>query len=232
MPSPTILSSHLARLGVIAAILAVSACAGGGAAPSAVPAPEPAVVYEPGVVPDSFLVRLETSEGEVDVMIRRHWAPLGADQLYEAFSTGFYDGARFFRAIRGFVVQFGLAADPAVTAAWADRRIADDPVTESNSRGMVVFAMGGPGTRTTQLFINLRSNARLDAMGFAPVGEVVRGMDAVDRIHTGYGDGGAAGSSPNQGRITQEGEAYLAASFPELDRIERARVHRAWFPPR
>jgi peptidyl-prolyl cis-trans isomerase A (cyclophilin A) len=216
---------------LLGAALLTGACASGGA-PAAAPAPELPVVYVPGVVPDSFIVRLGTTQGDVDLMVRRVWSPLGADQLYEAFSTGFYDGARFFRSLRGFVVQFGIAADPAVTAAWATRRIADDSVTESNSRGTVVFAMGGPGTRTTQLFINLRSNARLDAMGFSPVGEVIRGMDAVDAFYTGYGDGGTPGSSPEQARITREGEAYLAASFPRLDKIETTKVIRAWFPAR
>jgi peptidyl-prolyl cis-trans isomerase A (cyclophilin A) len=192
----------------------------------------PRIVYEPGVVPDSFIVRLATTQGDVDLIFRKHWAPIGVAQFYEAVSTGVYDGARFFRALRGFVVQFGIAADPAVTAAWLPRQIADDPVTESNNRGSVVFATGGPNTRTVQLFINLRANARLDAMGFAPIGEVIRGMDAVDAIYTGYGDGGAPGSSPDQGRITSEGEAYLAAAFPRLDKINTARVIQAWLPPR
>lgn len=188
----------------------------------------PRIVYEPGVVPDSFVVRFTTTQGEVDLMVRRYWAPLGVARFYEAVSMGVYDGARFFRALRGFVVQFGIAADPAVTAEWSERRIDDDPVTESNSRGTVVFASGGPATRTVQLFINLRNNARLDALGFAPIGEVIRGMDAVDAIHTGYGDGGPPGSSPDQGRISREGEAYLAAEFPRLDQIVTARVIRVW----
>jgi peptidyl-prolyl cis-trans isomerase A (cyclophilin A) len=197
------------------------------------PAPTPTVAepalppYTPGVIPDSFVVRLATTQGDVDVLVRRDWAPLGAAQWYEAVSTGFYDGARFFRSIRGFVTQFGIAADPAVTAQWATRRIADDPVTQSNRRGTVVFASGGPGTRTVQLFINLRDNARLDALGFPPIGEVVRGIDAVDALYTGYGNGAP---EPDQRRLTSEGEPYLAAEFPRLDRIITAKVVRAWFP--
>lgn len=216
----------MTRLLSLALLVASLACAG---APAPVlesePAPPP---YVPGVVPDSFIVRLNTSQGEVDLMLRRDWAPLGVAQVYEAVSTGFYDGARFFRSIRGFVSQFGIAADPAVTAQWAGRRIQDDPVVQSNSRGTIVFASGGPNTRTVQLFINLRSNARLDAMGFAPLGEVVRGMDAVDAFYTGYGSGNP---EPDQGRITREGEAYLGAEFPLLDRIVTAKVVRAWFAP-
>lgn len=210
----------------LAAIVSFSACAPQQVAstPEPEPAPPP---YTPGVVPDSFIVRLSTSKGDVDAMIRRDWAPLGAGQFYDAVSTGYYDGARFFRTVRGFVTQFGLAADPALSAQWRTKQIADDPVLQSNRRGSLVFAAGGPGTRTTQMFINLRNNPRLDAMGFSPIGEVIRGIDAVDSLYTGYGDGANA---PQQNRIGAEGEAYLAANFPLLDRIVVAKVVRAWFP--
>lgn len=201
----------------------VSACA----PQTPVVTPEPLPTYTPGVVPDSFVVRMTTTKGEIDAIIRRSWAPNGAAQFYEAVSTGYYDGARFFRTIRGFVSQFGLAADTAVTARWRTKTIPDDSVLQSNRRGTMVFASGGPNTRTTQMFFNLRDNARLDAMGFPPIGEVIRGVDNVDSLYTGYGDGAGA---PDQGRITREGEAYLAASFPLLDKITTARVIRAWFP--
>jgi len=203
------------------------ACAG--AMPPTPPEPDFAPpAYTPGVIPDSFLVRLATTAGEMDVMLRREWAPHGVAQFYDAVSNEFYDGARFFRVILGFVAQFGIAADPAVTAAWQSRSIPDDPVAESNRRGTLVFAAGGPNTRTVQLFFNLRDNARLDAMGFAPLGEVIRGIDTMDSLHTGYGDGPGA---PQQDRLAREGEAYLSAEFPLLDRIITARVVRAWFAP-
>jgi peptidyl-prolyl cis-trans isomerase A (cyclophilin A) len=173
---------------------------------------------------DSFVVRFETTRGAVDLMVRRHWAPLGAVQLGRAVAEGYYDGAAFFRALRGFVVQWGIAADPAKTATWRDRRIADDPTSESNRRGTVTFASGGPNTRTVQLFVNLRDNARLDAMGFPPIGEVIRGMEVVDALHTGYGEGAPAGRGPSQDRLTAEGEPYLAREFPQLDRIRTARI--------
>lgn len=192
-------------------------------------APEPSVpAFTPGVIPDSFVVRLATTKGPVDAMIRRDWAPNGAARFYELAATGYYDGARFFRTIRGFVSQFGIAADTAMTARWRTRAIPDDSVTQSNRRGTLVFAAGGPNTRTTQMFINLRDNPRLDGLGFPPIGEVIAGLDAVDSLYTGYGDGARA---PSQERITREGEAYLAANFPLLDRIEKATVVRAWFPP-
>jgi peptidyl-prolyl cis-trans isomerase A (cyclophilin A) len=220
----------LPRLHLAAVIFALAACASPAprVAPTPTAAPASAVPpFTPGVVPDSFVARLGTTTGEVDVLVRREWAPNGADRFYELVATGYFDGARFFRSIRGFVSQFGLAADTAVTARWRARSIPDDPVTQTNRRGTLVYAAGGPNTRTTQMFVNLRDNPRLDAMGFAPVGEVIRGLDAVDAFYTGYGDGPNA---PSQERITQEGEAYLAANFPLLDRITQARVTRAWFP--
>lgn len=208
------------------ALVACAACAPrrSDRVPTPDPAPPP---YAPGVVPDSFVVRLSTSKGEVDAIIRRHWAPRGAARFYEVVSTGYYDGARFFRSLRGFVTQFGLAADPALSAQWRTQPIADDVVVQSNRRGTLVFASGGPGTRTTQMFFNLRDNPHLDALGFAPIGEIVRGIDAVDSLYTGYGDGPGG---PQQSRIGTEGEAYLAANFPLLDRILVAQVVRAWFP--
>jgi peptidyl-prolyl cis-trans isomerase A (cyclophilin A) len=221
--------------GLLLVPLVTAACmraaSGGGATVTAEPGPEVALTSAQLVGADSFLVRLTTSRGDVDLMVRRHWAPLGAARVGEAVAAGYYDGARFFRALRGFVVQWGIAADTAVSAAWRTRAIADDPVTQSNRRGTLVFAAGGPNTRTVQLFINLRDNGRLDALGFAPVGEVVAGIDAVDALYTGYGEGPPTGKGPNQRDIGMEGEPYLAREFPQLDRIVRARVVRAWSPP-
>ncbi len=177
---------------------------------------------------DSFLVRLETNRGIIDILVRRSWAPNGAPRVGEAVISGYYDGARFFRALRGFVVQWGIAPDSATTAAWRTRTIPDDTVRQTNRRGTVSFAAGGANTRTVQLFINLRDNARLDWLGFAPVGEVIAGMDVVDALHTGYGEGAPTGSGPTQQRLTNEGEAYLAKDFPLLDQILSARVARVW----
>jgi peptidyl-prolyl cis-trans isomerase A (cyclophilin A) len=215
-------------------LLGVNACAG---AAGTVESPAPAISPELAVAPDSatlaaadsVLVRFVTSKGDFDVMLRKSWAPLGAVRVSHVVASGYYDGARFFRALRGFVVQWGIPADTARRRDWS-ARLADDPVRESNHRGTITFAAGGANTRTAQLFVSLRDNARLDAMGFAPVGSVVRGMDVVDALHTGYGEGGPSGQGPAQGRIAAEGEAYLAADFPLLDRIIRARVVRVFGP--
>lgn len=200
--------------------LVVAACS----RPSPLIAPAPAGLDAPA--PDSFVVRFQTSKGDIDLMVHRDWAPRGAARVYWLVRHGYYDGARFFRAVPNFVVQFGIAADPAVTASFRTRRIADDSVTRSNVRGTLSFAAAGPDSRTTQLFINLRDNQRLDRLGFAVVGQVVAGMAVVDSLYTGYGEGAPRGKGPTQDRITSEGEAYLAREFPQLDQIRRARIVR------
>ena len=174
--------------------------------------------------PDSFAVTFSTSAGEFDLVVRRAWAPRGADRLHWLASHGFFNGARFFRVLPGFVAQFGLSGVPAVDKAWDARTFADDKVTHPNKRGAVVFATAGPNSRTTQLFINLVDNANLDAMGFAPVGEVRRGMEAVDRLFSGYGEGAPYGSGPDQMILKRDGNAYLVAAYPKLDSIVQTTV--------
>ncbi len=197
-----------------------------------VPPPPPPITPPMLAAADSFLVRIETSKGAMDLMVRSAWAPRGAARLGELVLDAYYDGGRFFRVLPGFVVQWGLAATPTMTATWLPRRISDDPVKETNRRGTVTYAMGGRDTRTTQLFINLRDNARLDGMGFAPVGEIVAGLTVVDSLHAGYGEGAPMGKGPSQDRITKEGEAYLAAAFPLLDTVVSMRVVSLWPDPR
>src|SRR6266550_859381 len=143
--------------------------------------------------PDSFRARFTTSRGEFVIAVHRAWAPRGADRFYNLVRSGYYDGVRFFRVVSGFMVQFGIHGDPAVSAAWREQRIPDDPVRRTNLRSFVSFATAGPGTRTTQVFINFGSNDRLDAMGFAPFAQVVEGMDVVDRLYSGYGEGAPRG---------------------------------------
>jgi peptidyl-prolyl cis-trans isomerase A (cyclophilin A) len=174
--------------------------------------------------PAAFTVRFETTQGDVVVAVERELAPRGADRFYNLVRHGYYDGVRFFRVLPGFVTQFGIHGDPRVAAVWRGARIPDDPVRASNVRGTLTYATAGPGTRTVQLFINLADNPRLDGQGFAPIGRVVEGMDVVDRLHAGYGEGAPMGRGPDQERIQAEGEAYLAREFPLLDRVLRARI--------
>jgi peptidyl-prolyl cis-trans isomerase A (cyclophilin A) len=166
--------------------------------------------------PDVYKVKFATAKGDFVVQVTRTWSPLGADRFYNLVKNGFYNGAAFFRIVPGFVVQFGLSPDPAVSKAWREAKIADDPVSQSNHRGYLSFATAGPGTRTTQVFINLVDNARLDSMGFSPFGQVIEGMDLIDKLNAEYGE------QPDQGRIEAEGRSYLEKSFPRLDIIKSA----------
>lgn len=174
--------------------------------------------------PDSFDVRFETTKGEFVIRARREWAPHGVDRFHRLVEEEFYDDTRFFRVIDGFVAQFGLSGDPEENAEWRRRTIPDDEVVTNNDRGTVTFAMAGPDTRTTQLFVNLVDNRRLDTMGFAPIGEVVEGMDVIESLHSGYGEGAPRGRGPDQSRIHAEGNAYLDREYPELDAVRRARI--------
>jgi peptidyl-prolyl cis-trans isomerase A (cyclophilin A) len=173
--------------------------------------------------PEVYQVRLHTTEGVVVVAVHRDWAPHGADRFHALVSEGFYDNTAFFRVIKGFMAQFGLPGDPELAATWHGARIPDDPVRKSNTRGRLSFAAGGPGSRTTQVFVNLADNTTLDAQGFAPFGEVVEGMRVIDKLFRRYGDASPRGRGPSQGQIRAEGEVYLA-HFPKLDRIEQAVV--------
>ncbi|MGH7676698.1 MAG: peptidylprolyl isomerase [Gemmatimonadales bacterium] len=174
--------------------------------------------------PRTFRVRFETSAGDFVVEVRRDWAPLGADRFYNLARSSYFDGVRFFRVLPGFVAQFGIHGDPQVSALWREQAIRDDPVRHSNGRGTLSFATAGPDTRTTQLFINFRDNDRLDGMGFSPIGQVVAGMDVVDKLYAGYGEGEPAGRGPSQDRMQAEGNAYLERDFAELDYVKRATV--------
>ena len=212
------------RVATTIALGFVAACSGADA-PGADPGlarPDQATLASPA--PDSFKVVFETSKGNFTVHAHRDWAPLGVDRFYHLVRVGYYDDVRFFRVLRGFMAQFGVHGNPRVNAAWEALRLEDDPVKQSNRRGMVSYAMGGPNTRTTQLFINYGNNANLDPMGFAPIGEVIEGMAVVDSLYANYGEGAPDGSGPDQGRIMAEGNAYLTAGFPRLDFIRRARV--------
>lgn len=173
--------------------------------------------------PAQFAVELDTTKGPLVIDVNRAWAPRGADRFHELVQSGYFTDVAFFRVIAGFMAQAGLHGDPAVTAEWRNKRIEDDPVTQSNTRGMVSFATAGPGTRTTQFFINFGDNSRLDGMGFAPFGKV-RDMTVVDALYSGYGEGAPSGRGPAQGLIQRQGNAYLKKDFPKLDYIKSAKV--------
>jgi peptidyl-prolyl cis-trans isomerase A (cyclophilin A) len=211
---------------VLAALLAVASAALVAQTPAA--APRKSLLNPAGLnetAPATYNVKFDTSAGEFVVKVTRDWAPNGADRFYNLVKNGYYDDVRFFRAIAGFMVQFGINGDPAVNTAWRNARIAPDPVKQSNKKGYITYAMGGtPDTRTTQVFINYGNNANLDKMGFAPFGEVIKGIEVVDKLHTGYGEGAPRGGGPEQGRLQMEGNAYLKKDFPKLDYVRKATI--------
>jgi peptidyl-prolyl cis-trans isomerase A (cyclophilin A) len=168
--------------------------------------------------PATFRATFDTTAGPFVIEVQRAWAPKGADRFYNLVKNGYFNGNRFFRVVPNFMVQFGIHGDPAINNVWREANIADDPVTQSNKRGYVTFATRGPNTRTTQLFINFKDNGGLDRQGFSPFGQVVSGMEAVDKINAAYGE------QPDQGRIQTEGNAYLNKAFPKLDYIKTATI--------
>jgi peptidyl-prolyl cis-trans isomerase A (cyclophilin A) len=182
----------------------------------------PAALNE--TAPAVYKATFDTSKGPFVVEVHRDWAPNGADRFYNLVKNGFYDNARFFRVISGFMVQFGINADPKISAPWRQAQIEDDPVRQSNKRGFITFATAGPNTRTTQVFINFNDNGALDRQGFAPFGRVVSGMNVVDSLYSGYGEGAPRGQGPDQGRVQREGNAYLTREFANLDYIKKASI--------
>jgi len=179
-----------------------------------------------GPAPDIYKVNFDTSKGLIVVEVHRDWAPYGADHLYELVKAGFYDGDRFFRVVRGFVVQFGINGEPATNNTWRVVNIPDDRPTQPNARGTLTYAATGqPNSRSTQLFFNLGDNSRsLNPQGFAPLGPVIQGMDVVDDLYAGYGEMAPGGPGPDAMQIQTEGNGYLAAKFPHLDYIKKATI--------
>ena len=218
---------------VAGAMVAAVMLLGGALAPSSLEATQapPRALLNPSLqkqpAPATYKVRFRTSAGEFIVQINRQWAPHGADRFHHLVRNGYYSGNRFFRAIAGFMVQWGMHGNPTVTRAWRDATLPIDPVRQSNRRGTITFAMGAsPSQRSTQVFINLVNNGYLDPMGFAPIGEVISGMATVDRITTVYGEGEPFGRGPDQERVEAEGNKYLLQFFPKLDSITTAVIVR------
>jgi peptidyl-prolyl cis-trans isomerase A (cyclophilin A) len=176
--------------------------------------------------PDTYKAKFDTSKGAFTIAVHRDWAPLGADRFYNLVKNGFFDDCRFFRVLDGFMAQIGINGSPAIQAIWRDARIQDDPVKQSNKRGFVSFATAGKNTRTTQFFVNFGDNASLDKSGFSPFGEVSSGMDVVEKLYSGYGEGAPSGRGPSQASIQSDGNEYLTKSFPKLDYVKKATIEK------
>lgn len=206
--------------------LALAGC-GGSDAPER---PENPLLYPKSIAaeaPPEFRARFETTAGTFVIEVHRDWAPRGADRFYTLVSNGYYDDTRIYRVVEDFMVQWGIHGDPLVDYQWQDELLMDDPVAASNTRGRVSFAKGGANSRTTEIFINFKDNSSLDARGFSPIGEVVEGMEVVDALYAGYGDGPPRGEGPYQAQAHAQGNAYFDEAFPELDRVIRATVEPA-----
>lgn len=174
--------------------------------------------------PDKYKVKFETTQGDVVIDVTRAWAPNGADRFFNLVKIGYFQDIAFFRVVEDFMAQFGIHGEPDVNTAWRMARIDDDPVKESNKRGFVTFATSGPNSRTVQMFINFKDNSQLDGQGFSPIGKVVEGMDVVDKLYKGYGEGAPRGMGPDQGRIQAQGNSYLKSAFPKLDYVKTASI--------
>jgi peptidyl-prolyl cis-trans isomerase A (cyclophilin A) len=231
-------SSKIAVLTCVCSIISIAAWA---QTPTPAPAKEPAAPanapaaktasFDPALLqpatlrlkaPAEYDVKFVTTAGEFTVKVTRAWAPNGADRFYNLVRHHFYDGAAFFRVLPGFMAQFGLSAYPEVSKVWETATIKDDPIVQSNHRGFVSFATAGPNTRTTQVFINYGNNEALDRSGFSAFAVVLDGMEVVDKLYNGYGEGAPDGRGPNQGLIGSRGRAYLEKGFPKLDTIRSA----------
>jgi peptidyl-prolyl cis-trans isomerase A (cyclophilin A) len=223
---------------LIIGVLMVSSCAGDGekrpeqrAEGAETEGGGKAALLDPSLAkeqaPDQFKAKFSTTKGDFVIEVTRDWAPNGVDRFYNLVKIGYFDDAAFFRNIEGFMVQFGVNGNPAVNRKWRRSNIKDDPVKESNKPGYITFAQSSaPDSRTTQVFINFADNSRLDSLRFAPFGRVVKGMDVVKSLYNGYGEGAPQGDGPEQGRVQDEGNAYLKKSFPKLDYIKKATIEK------
>ncbi len=186
---------------------------------------DPAHDYWKQNSPTLYQVKVATTQGSFTIETHREWAPHGADRFYNLVRAGFYDDSRFFRVLANDFAQFGIPGDPVLAGTWRSASFGDDPVKQSNVRGYVAYAMTGPDARTTQIFVLMGDRSRQDKDGFAPFGIVVDGMDVVDKLYSGYGEGAGGGMrGGKQAGIFEGGNAYMDASFPRLDKLLRATV--------
>ncbi|MGA2247379.1 MAG: peptidylprolyl isomerase [Verrucomicrobiota bacterium] len=216
----------LCAVSVFASVIAARADDTNGAA---TPPPAPPGFTDPSKLtekaPATFKAQFDTTKGTFTIEVTRSLSPNGADRFYNLVRSGYFKDVAFFRVVSGFMCQFGIHGDPAVSAKWRDANIPDDAVKGSNTRGTISFAMAGPNTRSTQFFINFGDNVRLDGMGFSPFGKVTEGMDVVDKIYSDYGDAPEfGGHGPDQQRVQTEGNPYLKKDFPNMDYVKSASI--------
>lgn len=208
------------------ALLLLVALAGCASKPAAPPKPKaaPTANWRDAPMPDVWLALVDTSKGSLLVEVHKDWAPKGAQHFWELVNTGYFNDTRIFRVRPDFIVQFGISGDPQLTAMINSKPIDDDPRTQKNVKGTLAFAQSGKNTRRSQIYVNLKDNPELDTAGFAPFARVKEGFDNLEKLYAGYGEWNPPGSGPNASRIQTEGNKYLDASFPRLDRITRVKA--------
>jgi peptidyl-prolyl cis-trans isomerase A (cyclophilin A) len=234
---------YVYKIAVLTCICFTVSLAAGAQTPTPPPAKKPTTAakapaasttqYDPALLqpatlrakaPAEYDAKFVTTQGEFTIHVARAWAPNGADRFYNLVRHHYYDGAAFFRVLPGFMAQFGISAYPEVSKVWEHANIKDDPIVQSNHRGFVSFATAGPNTRTTQVFINYGNNEALDRSGFSAFAVVTDGMEVVDKLYNGYGEGAPDGHGPDQGLISTRGRTYLEKGFPKLDTIRSATI--------
>lgn len=183
-------------------------------------------VYKPKWIqktaPENFVTRFETSKGNFDIQIRRAASPKGVDRFYQLVQHRFFDKTVFYRVVPNFVAQFGII-DSTATALWKENKIPDEPVFESNLKGAISYARGGKETRHDHLFINLKNNQRLDTVmaggvrGYPPFGTVIKGMDIVESLYSGY-------SNETMAKVDSLNYTQLLNTFPKLDLINKVYI--------
>jgi len=176
------------------------------------------------IVPEVFRVQFQTSQGDFIVEAPRAWSPHGVDRFHELVRNRFFDQARFFRVLPGFIAQFGVHRDFNVQATWRNLFIVDDPQKEKNLRGTLAFAKSGPNTRATEIFINLADNRALDDQNFVPFARIVQGIEVIDKFYAGYGEMRPEGKWIDRARVEEETNEYLVQRFPKLDYITKAQI--------
>jgi len=163
----------------------------------------------------TFRVELEGDDngfGEIKVRLRPDWAPRGVKRFEQLSRIGDLEDAAVYH-VTGQAAHFGLPASPSLEPA----PIKDDIVRAENKRGTLTFKPSGMA-RVNEMFFNKEDNTWLDRQGYAPIGEVVEGMDVVDRLYAGYG------KRPNRHDIKMEGNKYLDEDFPKLSKIVAVEV--------
>ncbi len=219
------LTYHAMKLRVLSLALVLAGCVHHS------PLLDPSAAYWQSHAPPVYYARVETTKGRFTLEIRRDWAPIGADHFYLLARAGFYDDSRFTRVVPRFIAQFGIPRDSVLANRWSHRAIADDPVRQSNVRGTIAYAMTGPNARTTELYINLVDDTRLDAQGFAPIGRVIDGMNVVDALYGGYGENAGGGvRAGKQGPLLAGGNAYVDREYPRLDHLIRITIENTASP--